>query len=153
MGLLDGYFVPEQFGEGGGLLGRLLALQQQQGQYQPGVGFDETSSVPQAPEPSTPWPGLSTYGRAPSSLRMAAQGLPAQYSAGTAATGPYPPVSDFNQSDIQKAGITSDQSTYCKTMKNLCHRQCFDMIFGRDAFGPYRACVRACMHNAGCYDF
>jgi hypothetical protein len=41
MGLFDGYFDPQQFGEGGGLLGRLLALQQQQGLYNPGAGVDE----------------------------------------------------------------------------------------------------------------
>jgi hypothetical protein len=31
MGLFDGYFDPEQFGEGGGLLARLRALQPQLG--------------------------------------------------------------------------------------------------------------------------
>jgi hypothetical protein len=41
MGLFDGYFDPQQFGEGGGLLGRLLVLLQQQGQYQPEAGIDE----------------------------------------------------------------------------------------------------------------
>src|SRR5260221_12262974 len=40
MGLFDDYFDPQQFEAGGGLLGRLLSLQQQQqGQYQPGQGF------------------------------------------------------------------------------------------------------------------
>jgi len=39
MGLFDGYFDPQQFGEGGGLLGRLLALQPMQGLYQPDAGF------------------------------------------------------------------------------------------------------------------
>jgi hypothetical protein len=48
MGLFDSYFDPQQFEDGGGLLGRMLSLQQQQGQYQPGEGF----GVPygQAPE-------------------------------------------------------------------------------------------------------
>jgi|SRR5580693_6512350 hypothetical protein len=47
MGLFDGYFDPDQFGNGGGLLGRLLALQQQQRQYQPGENFDQASTAPQ----------------------------------------------------------------------------------------------------------
>jgi hypothetical protein len=38
MGLFDDYFDPQQFGDGGGLFGRLLSLQQQQGQYQPTEG-------------------------------------------------------------------------------------------------------------------
>jgi len=44
MGLFDGYFDPQQFRDGGGLLGRLLSLQQQQGQYQPAQGFDQALS-------------------------------------------------------------------------------------------------------------
>jgi hypothetical protein len=49
MGLFDGYFDPQNFSDdGGGLLGRLRSLQQEQGQYQPGAGFDQTS-VPQTP--------------------------------------------------------------------------------------------------------
>ncbi len=56
MGLFDSYFDPEQFQDSGGLVGRLLSLQQQQGQYQPGGGFDpqvstgngQTSSAPQS---------------------------------------------------------------------------------------------------------
>jgi hypothetical protein len=58
MGLFDGYFDPQQFGEGGGLLGRLLALQQMQ-RHEPGVGFDpqpsatgQAPSMPQAPASS-----------------------------------------------------------------------------------------------------
>ena len=49
MGLLDGYFDPQQFGEGGGLLGRLLALQQSQGLYQPGANPDQAPSAPPVP--------------------------------------------------------------------------------------------------------
>jgi hypothetical protein len=45
MGLFDGYFDPEQFQASGGLLGRLLSLQQQQGQYQPGGDFDQAPAV------------------------------------------------------------------------------------------------------------
>jgi hypothetical protein len=47
MGLFDSYFDPQTFSDEGGLLGRLRSLQQEQGQYQPGAGFDQTSSVPQ----------------------------------------------------------------------------------------------------------
>ena len=43
MGLFDSYFDPEQFQDSGGLLGRLLSLQGQQDQYQPGAGFDPQS--------------------------------------------------------------------------------------------------------------
>ena len=53
MGLFDSYFDPEQFQDSGGLLGRLLSLQGQQGQYQPGAGdppgaaSGQTASAPQ----------------------------------------------------------------------------------------------------------
>ena len=40
MSLFEGYFDPEQFQAGGGLLGRLLSLPQMQGLYQPGADFD-----------------------------------------------------------------------------------------------------------------
>src|SRR5229473_864170 len=53
MGLFDSYFDPQQFQDGGGLLGRLLSLRQQQGQYQPDAGFDP--QIPAAgPSPSMP---------------------------------------------------------------------------------------------------
>lgn len=45
MGLLDGYFDPEQFRASGGLLGRLFSLQQMQGLYQPSAGFDPQVSA------------------------------------------------------------------------------------------------------------
>jgi len=48
MGLFDGYFDPRQFGEGGGLLDRLLALLQQQGQYHPSAGIDEEAPTSRA---------------------------------------------------------------------------------------------------------
>ena len=35
MGLFDGFVDPQQFDSGGGLLGRLLALSQFQGKFQP----------------------------------------------------------------------------------------------------------------------
>jgi hypothetical protein len=47
MGLFDGYVDPEQFNSGGGLLGRLLALQQFQRQSQP----DQALAAPQTPAP------------------------------------------------------------------------------------------------------
>lgn len=49
MGLFDDCFNPRQFGEGGGLLGRLLALQQQQGQCPMGGSFDEATSASLTP--------------------------------------------------------------------------------------------------------
>jgi hypothetical protein len=52
MGLFDNYFDPQQFEEGG-LPGRLLSLQQQQGQYQPSQGFDAPGIQP--PDVASPW--------------------------------------------------------------------------------------------------
>lgn len=50
MALFDGYFDPQQFNSGGGLLGRLLALPQMQGVYQPdddaGDASVATPSIP-----------------------------------------------------------------------------------------------------------
>jgi hypothetical protein len=140
MGLFDGYFDPQQFGEGGGLLARLRALQPQQ------------SSIPQAPTAPAAWPGLLNYDQAASMLQRDAQNLPAQ-SSGAVAFGPYSLISDSDQGDVQKVGITSDQSSYCKTMRNICIQECDHTLYGIDTFGPHRACIRACMHNAGCLDF
>jgi hypothetical protein len=60
MALFDGYFDPEQFQDSGGLLGRLLSLQQQQGQYQSGPGFnaqpDSSSASTQPAAIPTPVP-------------------------------------------------------------------------------------------------
>jgi hypothetical protein len=123
MGLLDSYFDPEQFEASGGLLGRLVSLQRQRPSYE----HDPRISVAQE-SASAP-----------------------QYAA---AGGPYSPIPDFSQNGgIQKVGITSDQSIYCKTMKNLCHNECVHLALRPDGFGPYRACMRTCMHNAGCFDF
>jgi hypothetical protein len=63
MGLFDGQVDPEQFNGGGGLLGRLLALQQFQGQYQPGTGFNDDASALQAPFRFTLSPRLSNDGQ------------------------------------------------------------------------------------------
>jgi len=150
MGLFDGYFDPEQFGEGGGLLGRLIALQQQQGLYQPAL---PQSLVPQVSETAVDWLGLPKYSQAPFDVQTAAQDVPGQYAAGLVPSRSNFPLSDSNQSDIQSAGITSDQSVYCRTMRNFCIRECEHTLYGTDAFGPHRACIRTCMHNAGCLDF
>lgn len=64
---------------------------------------------------------------------------------------PSPPLGPSPPS--QQAGITSDESSYCRTMHNICVRQCEGMLRGLDPFGPFRACIRTCMHNAGCLDF
>jgi hypothetical protein len=80
MGLFDGFVDPEQFGEGGGLLSRLLALQPQQGQYQAGAGFDPPPSVPQSPAlQPTPWPNL--YSQALPDAQPAAPNLTSQFQA------------------------------------------------------------------------
>jgi hypothetical protein len=55
MGLFDGYFDPEQFQDSGGLLGRLLSLQQQ-GQDQPNDSFDPQVSTDAGPPSSVPIP-------------------------------------------------------------------------------------------------
>lgn len=65
MGLFDDYFDPQQF-EGGGLLGRLLSLQQQQGQYQPTGGFGEPDGQPAAVGYSTPQVAASPQQLTPS---------------------------------------------------------------------------------------
>jgi hypothetical protein len=82
MGLFGGYFDPQRFGEGGGLPGRLLALQQQQGLYQPGAGLDQPPSVPQTPirQPMS-WPNLSGSGQSSSDLQTAASSFASQYQA------------------------------------------------------------------------
>ena len=85
MGLLDGYFDPQQFGEGGGLLGRLLALQQSQGLYQPGANFDQAPSAPPValPQP-TSWSILPNHGPTSSSSQAATPNPALQYQAFTA---------------------------------------------------------------------
>jgi hypothetical protein len=59
MGLFEGLADPEQFESGGGLLGRLLALHQFQGQFQPSVGFDQASDSAPATLPAWPTSGGS----------------------------------------------------------------------------------------------
>jgi hypothetical protein len=147
MGLFDGYFDPDQFQDSGGLLGRLLSLQREQGQYQ------SPAFVLQATGSAAPWPDLLNYGQLPTARDGVTQEQPAQYAENVAASKPYSPILNPSQSNIQNVGITSDQSIYCKTMKNLCHNQCVGLALAPDGFGPYRACMRPCMHNAGCFDF
>jgi hypothetical protein len=66
----------------GGLPGRLLALQQQQGLYQPDAGFDRSPSVPQLPvlQPM-PWPNGSDNGSALSVSQNTGQDLQSRYAA------------------------------------------------------------------------
>ena len=82
MGLFDGYFDPRQFGEGGGLLGRLIALQQQQGPDQPGTDVDPASAVSQTPVLAPlPWPSLPDNGQMSSAPQPSSPDLHAQYQA------------------------------------------------------------------------
>jgi hypothetical protein len=134
MGLFDSYFDPEQFDASGGLLGRLISLQQRTPYAQ-----DPRISVAGESASAVPWPTMLNDGRVPTSLPAAR---------------PYSSIPNFNQDgSVQNVAITSDQSVYCKTMKNLCHSGCVHLALRPDGFGPYRACMRACMRNAGCFDF
>jgi hypothetical protein len=64
MGLFDSYFDPQtSFDESGGLIGRLLSLQQEQSQYQPGGGF---AQLPPAAPASLPLPTPPDNGPSPS---------------------------------------------------------------------------------------
>lgn len=82
MGLFDSYFDPQQFQDSGGLLGRLLSLQQQQGQYQPGAGFDPQVA---ANGPSSSLPSTAVSASPPSAMPAAA------------ATSPGPQTPDYGQ--------------------------------------------------------
>jgi hypothetical protein len=82
MGLFDGYFDPQQFGEGGGLLARLRALQPQMGQDQAGVGFGQSPPITQSPPlQPTLWPNLSDAGQALFNPQPAAPNLTSQFQA------------------------------------------------------------------------
>ena len=80
MGLFDGYLDPQQFQDSGGLLGRLLFLQQQQGQDRPGEGFDpQITTVGQAP--FVPWAPLAASiprSTLPDNERMPSGQMPTQ---------------------------------------------------------------------------
>jgi hypothetical protein len=83
MGLFDSYFDPQQFQDGGGLLGRLLSLRQQQNQYQPEAGSDQR--IPsEGPSPTMP--------QAPVSAAMPQSTMPAP---GVTPSGP--PTPDYGQ--------------------------------------------------------
>src|ERR1700756_607194 len=71
-----------------------------------------------------PGPNLINCHQVRSGPQTAAQDVPAQYAAGTAASGPYSPIPNSDQSDIQQVGISSSDSVYCRAMKRLCHSQC-----------------------------
>ena len=146
MGLFDDYVDLQQFDSGGGLLGRLLALKHSQNQDQPA---QPQSFAPQRP---APWLSGASYNQSPSN-RQVSDADPFPGSAiGATVFVPYSPA-PANQSDIQKVGIQSNESIYCRTMRNLCHSECVDLALQRDGIGPYRACVRECMQRAGCFDF
>jgi hypothetical protein len=103
MGLFDGYFDPQQFGEGGGLLGRLLALQQQLGQYQSDGGAD---LVPSAPQPTPPQPISSFPGYGQSfPTQMAAPDLASQYQTLRPILGDHPAMLATVNPDAGKALI------------------------------------------------
>jgi hypothetical protein len=81
MGLFDGYFDPQQFGEGGGLLARLLAVQPQLGQDQAGGDFNPSppsSQYAQAPIaicPAGPIGGAADMGISTGQILGGAAGL------------------------------------------------------------------------------
>jgi hypothetical protein len=88
MGLFNGYFDPQQFGEGGGLLARLRAVQSQMGQDQTGAGFGQSPPITQSPSlQPTLWPNLSDAGQA-------------LFNPQPAAPNPFPPGSQFAQAPI-----------------------------------------------------
>jgi hypothetical protein len=82
MGLFDGYFDPQQFGEGGGLLSRLRAVQPQMGLDQAGTDFGQPLSIPQSPPlQPTSWPSSFDAGPALSTPQPAAPNLASQFQA------------------------------------------------------------------------
>lgn len=107
MGLFDGYVDPEQFNSGGGLLGRLLALQQFQGQYQPGADSSQVSSVPQVPSPASMLSPLLSYdGQPPAYWQPSMSNLNPQYAA------PWPkPGDQKGAAAIVNPGITPTTQT------------------------------------------
>jgi hypothetical protein len=81
MDLFDGYFDPEQFEKSGGMLARLLALQQQQGQDQSGATFNRTPPAPQTLITQLMrWPSPPGFGPLPGE-QAATSNLVAQYRA------------------------------------------------------------------------
>jgi hypothetical protein len=83
MGLFDGYSDSRQFVDSGGLLGRLLSLQPQPGEYQSGAGLNQAPAVPQTSATmSMSWPtNLADYGQQPSAQQSPAPDLHLQYQA------------------------------------------------------------------------
>lgn len=115
MGLFDDYsdyFDPQQFA-GGGLYGRLLSLQEQQGQYQPSQGPDATggqlstaASAPQFPSAASSTPiASSSQDSGPNSyLRIGDYWMPQFGGAGTSSQ-PGQPTPDLG--DRLNAGFQS----------------------------------------------
>jgi hypothetical protein len=99
MGLFDGYFDPQQWPDSGGLLGRLLALQQQQDQYQPDSNFGQAQLASPAPAPM-----LANDGQTPSA-QSAGQQEPGNRSVSGSATNAIgSALSDFYRQTILQAG-------------------------------------------------
>jgi hypothetical protein len=104
MALFDGDFDPQQFEGSGGLLDRLLALQQQQAPYQPPQGFavasDQTlggGSINQPASPVLP-PQSGTTAMTP----LPSSGVPNWPSTGQPA--PASPTSDYGPSAYIRVG-------------------------------------------------
>jgi hypothetical protein len=125
MSLFDSYFDPDQFQDSGGLLGRLLSLQGQQGQYQAGAGFDPRGSMegqalsapqtsPSMPTTSPTWPSGAPTSSGPQTpddgpTRNIAIGnyqMPQFGNADVAQAAPPPPPSP-NLGDRLNAGLQS----------------------------------------------
>jgi hypothetical protein len=102
MGLFDDYFDPQQFQGEGGLLGRLVSLQQQQGQYQPSQGLDAgiqpaaAASPPQFPsaESSTPLAAASQISGPTSYIPVGNYLMPQFGGAGVSQPAPAPDLGD-----------------------------------------------------------
>jgi hypothetical protein len=110
MGLFDGYIDPQQFNSGGGLLARLLAMQQFPDQYQQDASVGQAPAAPPMPTPASMLAPLlsrqlQAYGQstptnpgapyaAPSPMPGAQDGLSATGNSGTGvnASGPASPT-------------------------------------------------------------
>jgi hypothetical protein len=100
VGLFDGYFDSDQFGQGGGLLGRLLALQQQ---AQPAPNSVQAQLVAPAPAPVST-PVLANYGPTPSTQSVGRQESGNQSLSGSATNAIGSALSDFYRQTILQAG-------------------------------------------------
>ena len=62
MGLFDGYFDPQQFAAAGGLLGRLLSLQQLQPKHRQGASLEDAPPISSQALQPMPWLNVSGTG-------------------------------------------------------------------------------------------